>query len=246
MTSGAERFRCPEVLFQPSLVGKEPIGIHEKTYSSIMRCYVDIKKNLFANIVHNGGSTMFLGLAERMNQEIIALAPSNMRIENMSDTPSLVSGSTDTPGSIDIPIGSSSSSSTTRQHINCRGKATEMGCEPNSWEIFKKLHQKKDDSFVDAKSKSINVMFDHVAEERIKIFEKEVSFMKENQERVLQKRVELEVQQRVEQEVSRLRQQSDDQFKSMEEKWSHMMSDMALSSRSFSNPTLPNRDSSNT
>ncbi|KAM3309335.1 hypothetical protein P3S67_011079 [Capsicum chacoense] len=90
-----------------------------------------------------------------------------------------------------------------------------------------------------------DVVSNHVAEERIKILEKEVSHMRENQERVIQKRVELEVQQRVEQEVSHLRQQSDDRFKSMEEKWSHMMSDMALSFRSFSNPTLPNRDSSN-
>ncbi|KAM3200279.1 hypothetical protein P3L10_032641 [Capsicum annuum] len=86
---------------------------------------------------------------------------------------------------------------------------------------------------------------DHVVKERIKILEKEVSYMRENQERVLQERVELEVQQRVEQEVSRLTQQSDDRFKSMEEQWSRMMSDMTLSSRSFSNPTLPNRDSSN-
>ncbi|KAF3682757.1 hypothetical protein FXO37_02176 [Capsicum annuum] len=88
-------------------------------------------------------------------------------------------------------------------------------------------------------------MSDHVAEEHIKILEKEVSFMRENQERVLQERLELEVQQRVEQEVFRLRQQSDDRFKSMEEQWSRMMSDMTLSSRSFSNSTLPNRDSSN-
>ncbi|PHU00892.1 hypothetical protein BC332_30679 [Capsicum chinense] len=86
---------------------------------------------------------------------------------------------------------------------------------------------------------------DHVVKERIKILEKEVSYMRENQERVLHERVELEVQQRVEQEVSRLRQQNDDRFKSMEEQWSRMMSDMTLSSRSFSNPTLPDRDSSN-
>ncbi|KAF3663335.1 hypothetical protein FXO37_12037 [Capsicum annuum] len=89
------------------------------------------------------------------------------------------------------------------------------------------------------------VVFDHVAEERIKILEKKVSYMRENQERVFQERVELEVQQRVEQEVFRLRQQTDDRFKSMEEQWSRMMSDMPLFSRSFSNPTLPNRDSSN-
>ncbi|KAF3684053.1 hypothetical protein T459_31183 [Capsicum annuum] len=90
------------------------------------------------------------------------------------------------------------------------------------------------------------VVSDHVAKERIKILEKEMLYMRENQERVLQERVELEVQQRVEQEISRLRQQSDDQFKSMEEQWSRMMSDMALSSRSFCNPALPNRGSSNT
>ncbi|KAM3285458.1 hypothetical protein P3S67_024257 [Capsicum chacoense] len=92
---------------------------------------------------------------------------------------------------------------------------------------------------------NFSVVSDHVAEERIKILEKEVSYMRENQERVLQERVELEVQQRVEQEVSYLRQQSDDRFKSMEEQWSRMMSHMTLSSHSFSNPTLRNRDSSN-
>ncbi|PHU26486.1 hypothetical protein BC332_04818 [Capsicum chinense] len=88
-----------------------------------------------------------------------------------------------------------------------------------------------------------NLVSDHVTEERIKILEKEVSQTRENQERVLQERVEAEVQQRVEQEVSRLRQQSDDRFKSMEEQWSRVMNDMALSSRLFSNSTLPNRAS---
>ncbi|KAF3628558.1 hypothetical protein FXO38_28172 [Capsicum annuum] len=92
---------------------------------------------------------------------------------------------------------------------------------------------------------NFSVMSDYVIEERIKILEKEVSYMRENQERVLQKHVESEVQQRVEQEVSRLRQQSDDRFKSIEEQCSRMMSAKTLSSCLFSNPTLPNRDSSN-
>ncbi|PHU14812.1 hypothetical protein BC332_16017 [Capsicum chinense] len=38
--------------------------------------------------------------------------------ENMSDTPSLVAGSVDTPGSMDISIGSSSSLSTTRRFVS--------------------------------------------------------------------------------------------------------------------------------
>ncbi|MCO5600535.1 hypothetical protein L7F22_054648 [Adiantum nelumboides] len=38
ITIGAERFRCPEVMFQPSLIGMEAAGIHETTYNSIMKC----------------------------------------------------------------------------------------------------------------------------------------------------------------------------------------------------------------
>ncbi|KAH0660953.1 hypothetical protein KY289_029701 [Solanum tuberosum] len=180
--------------------------------------------------------------------------------------------------------------------------AIELRRPPNSWDIFKKLHKRKDGSFVDAKSKCINdkmevvlaaaissssddsqevqeldinnlyfdvvggekkrrvyglgsqglalyqdqnsvtsrnlpAVSDDVAEKRIKLLEEEVLHMRENQERVLQERLEAEVQQRVEHEVSRLRQQSDDRFKSMEERWSRMMSEMALSSRSSSNPS---------
>ncbi|MCO5561645.1 hypothetical protein L7F22_015266 [Adiantum nelumboides] len=38
ITIGAERFRCVEVMFQPSLIGMEAVGIHETTYNSIMKC----------------------------------------------------------------------------------------------------------------------------------------------------------------------------------------------------------------
>uniref|UniRef100_M1CPL9 Uncharacterized protein n=1 Tax=Solanum tuberosum TaxID=4113 RepID=M1CPL9_SOLTU len=86
-------------------------------------------------------------------------------------------------------------------------------------------------------SRNLYAVSDDVAEERIKLLEEEVLHMRENQERILQERLEAEVQQRVEHEVSRLRQQSDDRFKSMEERWSRMMSEMALSSRSSSNPS---------
>ena len=81
ITIGAERFRCPEVLFQPSLIGMEAAGIHETTYNSIMKCDVDIRKDLYGNIVLSGGSTMFPGIADRMSKEISALAPSSMKIK---------------------------------------------------------------------------------------------------------------------------------------------------------------------
>eukprot|EP00898_Chlorokybus_atmophyticus_P008838 jgi/Chlat1/8956/Chrsp94S08328 len=81
ITVGSERFRCPEVLFSPSLVGMESVGIHETTYNSIMKCDVDIRKDLYGNIVLSGGSTMFPGIADRMNKEIALLAPSSMKIK---------------------------------------------------------------------------------------------------------------------------------------------------------------------
>ncbi|CAF2071683.1 unnamed protein product, partial [Brassica napus] len=81
ITIGAERFRCPEVLYQPSMIGMENPCIHETTYNSIMKCDVDIRKDLYSNIVLSGGTTMFPGIADRMSKEITALAPSSMKIK---------------------------------------------------------------------------------------------------------------------------------------------------------------------
>jgi len=81
ITVGSERFRCPEVLFNPSLVGKEASGIHDTTFQSIMKCDVDIRKDLYANVVLSGGTTMFPGIGERMTKELTSLAPSTMKIK---------------------------------------------------------------------------------------------------------------------------------------------------------------------
>jgi actin-related protein len=81
ITIGNERFRCPEVLFQPAFIGMEQEGIHITTYQSIMRCDVDIRKDLYANTVLSGGTSMFPGIADRMQKEIQHLAPSSMKIK---------------------------------------------------------------------------------------------------------------------------------------------------------------------
>nr|XP_010338649.1 actin, cytoplasmic 1-like [Saimiri boliviensis boliviensis] len=81
ITIGNERFRCPEVLFQPSLLNMASYGIHETTFHCIRKCDVDIHEDLYANIVLSGGSTMYPGMADRMQKEITALAPRSMKIE---------------------------------------------------------------------------------------------------------------------------------------------------------------------
>lgn len=78
---GADRFRCAEVLFRPSLIGMEAPGIHETAFNSIMRCDVDIRKDLYGNIVMSGGSTLFPGIADRMTKEVTALTPPSMKIK---------------------------------------------------------------------------------------------------------------------------------------------------------------------
>ena len=61
--------------------GMESAGIHETTYNSIMKCDIDIRKDLYANNVLSGGTTMYPGIADRMQKEITALAPSTMKIK---------------------------------------------------------------------------------------------------------------------------------------------------------------------
>merc|ERR1712107_584733 len=81
ITVGNERFRAPEVLFQPNFVGMEQEGIHKLTFQSIMKCDVDIRRDLYKNIVMSGGTTMFKGIPERLEKEIKALAPQGMDIK---------------------------------------------------------------------------------------------------------------------------------------------------------------------
>ncbi|KAJ5519119.1 actin-3 [Penicillium expansum] len=81
ITIGNERFRAPEALFQPNVLGLESGGIHVTTFNSIMKCDVDVRKDLYGNIVMSGGTTMYPGISDRMQKEITALAPSSMKVK---------------------------------------------------------------------------------------------------------------------------------------------------------------------
>jgi len=81
ITIGNERFRCPEFLFQPMLDGRELQGIHQAVFNSIMKCDIDVRKDLYANIVLSGGTTMYEGLADRLKKEVTELAPKTMTVK---------------------------------------------------------------------------------------------------------------------------------------------------------------------
>lgn len=65
----------------PALIGRESQGIHEIIYESIMKCDIDLRKDLWGHIILAGGNTMFPGFAERLEKELTALAPKNTKVK---------------------------------------------------------------------------------------------------------------------------------------------------------------------
>ena len=70
------------MLFQPSFIGKEFAGIYETNFQSIMKCDVDIRKDLHENVSLTGGATMFQGIGEGIMKEISQLASQSIKIKN--------------------------------------------------------------------------------------------------------------------------------------------------------------------
>jgi actin-related protein len=66
------RFMAPEALFDPGLIkeGDEALGIHEMSFASIQDCDVDIRMDLYGNIILSGGTTLYAGLPDRLEQEV--------------------------------------------------------------------------------------------------------------------------------------------------------------------------------
>jgi len=75
----SERFRVPEVLFNPGMIGKEAPGIHQLIQDSISKSDIDLRRALYENIVLSGGTTMFTGLEQRLQAEVGKLAPSSVK-----------------------------------------------------------------------------------------------------------------------------------------------------------------------
>ena len=78
---GPERFRAPEILFQPELIGLEYEGVHQLVHDAITRTDLDLRKNLYGNIVLSGGTTLCKGFGDRLLHEIQRLAVKDMRIK---------------------------------------------------------------------------------------------------------------------------------------------------------------------
>ncbi len=74
LTINEERFLAPEVLFQPQWIGLEAMPVHWAVFDSVLRCDIDLRRELLANIILSGGSTLFPGFEQRLKKELLALA----------------------------------------------------------------------------------------------------------------------------------------------------------------------------
>lgn len=80
-----ERFRCPELLFQPALRGKEQLGLHEALHQCVRTCDLDIRRTMYQNVILAGGCTMFPGLGERLGKELGQLVSVAIKVTSPSE-----------------------------------------------------------------------------------------------------------------------------------------------------------------
>ncbi|KAK5853357.1 hypothetical protein PBY51_007149 [Eleginops maclovinus] len=77
VTLSSERFRAPEILFKPELIGRDHYGMHESVFKSILSSDIDLRRSFLGNIILSGGNTLLPGLPERLQAEIKTLVPSD-------------------------------------------------------------------------------------------------------------------------------------------------------------------------
>lgn len=65
-----EKFRAPEILFNPQLIGSEFESLPDILYESIQKVDLDLRSSLYSNIVFSGGTTMLPGFGDRMLNEL--------------------------------------------------------------------------------------------------------------------------------------------------------------------------------
>ena len=81
-----ERFLSPEILFDPSRIGSEVPSVPQCVSSAIELVDMDLRSQLYSNIVMAGGTTQCLGFGDRLLKELALLAPSNTKLRIQAPT----------------------------------------------------------------------------------------------------------------------------------------------------------------
>ena len=78
---GDEKSLAPEILFNPAIIGSEFLSFQEMIVTSINKVDIDLRKNLYNNVLISGGNTLFKGIQEKFHTEIKKLSPKNMKVK---------------------------------------------------------------------------------------------------------------------------------------------------------------------
>ena len=79
-------FRCSEVLFQPWMIGFSTCGIGDMAFDSTMKCDLDVRADLAANVVLSGGTMQIPGMASRLKKELQDRLPTGMEVRVLAPT----------------------------------------------------------------------------------------------------------------------------------------------------------------
>ncbi|KXS20872.1 actin-like protein 6A-like protein [Gonapodya prolifera JEL478] len=94
-TFGADRFRIPEIMFDPRLsipdsespVPSDALGLQQLVQNSIQSCDPDIRTVMYGSIILTGGNTCFAGFTDRMSNELSRIAPGpKLRVQAVGST----------------------------------------------------------------------------------------------------------------------------------------------------------------
>jgi len=90
ITVGPDRYKCPEILFQPALLGADGAGmqgLHERCAASIGKIDTEeLRTAMYENVVLSGGSSMLPGIGDRMQNEVSALATDGATVSVITDS----------------------------------------------------------------------------------------------------------------------------------------------------------------
>ena len=59
-------------------------GVHHMVVESIQKSDIDIRRELFSNIILTGGTTMMKGFSERVQKLLPDISPQNIRVKVLS------------------------------------------------------------------------------------------------------------------------------------------------------------------
>jgi len=78
---GYERFLGPEIFFHPEFANPDfTVPISETVDSVVQNCPIDVRRDLYRNIVLSGGSTMFKDFGKRLERDIRKTVDGRLRV----------------------------------------------------------------------------------------------------------------------------------------------------------------------